>query len=297
MRKVRWAPAHQQPRARSRAPRASADRRRAVCAQSTQWRATSVAVKILTDQSMSDEALKEFRTEVTMMSKMRHPNVVLLMGICARPTAPPRAALRSRLRLTDERPRALSDTRLHAAQPRNRDGVPRAWLSLPAAAPHRGPRSSTTAAPSAVVLGLGRSHTRVCARWSCQTPLDDRRRVKMGIDIAKGMAYLHSADPPIVHRDLKSPNLLVDETFTVRLSTICTTLSALLPSFSPCLLVGCCIRLADSSSSRLVRAGEDLRLRFGSVQAGHFCRHRQRLRRHSELHGSGGTALAVHHTQ
>jgi hypothetical protein len=32
---------------------------------------------------MSDEALKEFRTEVTMMSKMRHPNVVLLMGICA----------------------------------------------------------------------------------------------------------------------------------------------------------------------------------------------------------------------
>jgi serine/threonine protein kinase len=55
-----------------------------------------------------------------------------------------------------------------------------------------------------------------------QTPLDDRRRVKMGIDIAKGMAYLHSADPPIVHRDLKSPNLLVDETFTVRLSFVVT---------------------------------------------------------------------------
>ena len=91
MRKVRWAPAHQQPRARSRAPRASADWRRAVCAQSTQWRATSVAVKILTDQSMSDEALKEFRTEVTMMSKMRHPNVVLLMGICTATAAALRA--------------------------------------------------------------------------------------------------------------------------------------------------------------------------------------------------------------
>jgi|EP01043_Picozoa_sp_COSAG02_P016340 serine/threonine protein kinase len=40
---------------------------------------------------MSDEALKEFRTEVTMMSKMRHPNVVLLMGICTATAAALRA--------------------------------------------------------------------------------------------------------------------------------------------------------------------------------------------------------------
>ena len=122
-----------------------------------QWRATTVAVKVLSDQSMSDAALKEFRTEVTMMSKMRHPNVVLLMGICSEA---PHLAI-----VTEYLARGSMYRLLH--------------------------------------------HT--------ETPLDMRRRVKMGIDMAKGMAYLHSATPPIVHRDLKSPNLLVDETFTVKI--------------------------------------------------------------------------------
>lgn len=32
----------------------------------------------------------------------------------------------------------------------------------------------------------------------------------------KGMNYLHRSSPPIVHRDLKSPNLLVDKNWTVK---------------------------------------------------------------------------------
>jgi len=33
----------------------------------------------------------------------------------------------------------------------------------------------------------------------------------MALDIAKGMNYLHTQEPPILHRDLKSLNLLVYE--------------------------------------------------------------------------------------
>ncbi|CAA0830402.1 Protein kinase superfamily protein [Striga hermonthica] len=46
--------------------------------------------------------------------------------------------------------------------------------------------------------------------------LDERRRLSMAYDVAKGMNYLHKCNPPIVHRDLKSPNLLVDRKFTVK---------------------------------------------------------------------------------
>ena len=48
--------------------------------------------------------------------------------------------------------------------------------------------------------------------------LDDRRRLRMALDVARGMNYLHSCRPPIVHRDLKSPNLLVDKDWTCKVS-------------------------------------------------------------------------------
>ncbi|GAB4856402.1 copper transport protein ctr1 [Ancistrocladus abbreviatus] len=46
--------------------------------------------------------------------------------------------------------------------------------------------------------------------------LDERRRLNMAYDVAKGMNYLHKRNPPIVHRDLKSPNLLVDRKYAVK---------------------------------------------------------------------------------
>ncbi len=38
----------------------------------------------------------------------------------------------------------------------------------------------------------------------------------MALDAAKGMNYLHTSDPPVIHRDLKSPNLLVDKHWRVK---------------------------------------------------------------------------------
>ncbi|GMN46257.1 hypothetical protein TIFTF001_015449 [Ficus carica] len=46
--------------------------------------------------------------------------------------------------------------------------------------------------------------------------LDERRRLRMALDAARGMNYLHNSTPVIVHRDLKSPNLLVDKNWVVK---------------------------------------------------------------------------------
>ncbi|KAL4459784.1 hypothetical protein ABPG74_003310 [Tetrahymena malaccensis] len=45
---------------------------------------------------------------------------------------------------------------------------------------------------------------------------DDRR--KIALDIAKGVFFLHSSKPPIIHRDLKSLNVLVDDNFRCKLT-------------------------------------------------------------------------------
>ena len=40
----------------------------------------------------------------------------------------------------------------------------------------------------------------------------------MSIDAARGLLYLHMCSPPVAHRDLKSLNLLVDNSFNVKLT-------------------------------------------------------------------------------
>ena len=42
-------------------------------------------------------------------------------------------------------------------------------------------------------------------------------KLKIAIDTAAGMTYLHDQDPPVVHRDLKSQNILIDHRYTAKL--------------------------------------------------------------------------------
>jgi serine/threonine protein kinase len=39
--------------------------------------------------------------------------------------------------------------------------------------------------------------------------IDWHIRLKLSVDIALGMAFLHGISPPLLHRDLKSPNVLI----------------------------------------------------------------------------------------
>ncbi|XP_065849516.1 probable serine/threonine-protein kinase SIS8 isoform X2 [Euphorbia lathyris] len=120
------------------------------------WHGTEVAVKRFLDQGISVESLEEFRSEVRIMKRLRHPNVVLFMGAVTRS---PNLSI-----VTEFLPRGSLYRLIH--RPNNQ--------------------------------------------------LDERRRLRMALDAARGMNYLHNCTPVIVHRDLKSPNLLVDKNWVVK---------------------------------------------------------------------------------
>lgn len=120
------------------------------------WHGTEVAVKRFLDQAITGDSLEEFRSEVRIMKRLRHPNVVLFMGAITRA---PNLSI-----ITEFLPRGSLYRLIH--RPNNQ--------------------------------------------------LDERRRLRMALDAARGMNYLHNCSPMIVHRDLKSPNLLVDKNWVVK---------------------------------------------------------------------------------
>ncbi|XP_008797466.2 serine/threonine-protein kinase pakF-like [Phoenix dactylifera] len=122
------------------------------------WYGSDVAVKVFSKQEYSDEVILSFRQEVSLMKRLRHPNILLFMGAV---TSPQRLCI-----VTEFLPRG------------------------------------------SVFRLLQRNTTR----------LDWRRRTHMALDIARGMNYLHHCNPPIIHRDLKSSNLLVDKNWTVKVA-------------------------------------------------------------------------------
>ncbi|XP_043705300.1 U-box domain-containing protein 52-like [Telopea speciosissima] len=120
------------------------------------WNGSDVAIKLYFASEYHEGILLDYKKEIGIMQRLRHPNVLLFMG-----------AVYSAERLaivTEFLPRGSLFKTLH----RN------------------------------------------------NLILDMRRRLRMALDVARGMNYLHNRNPPIVHRDLKSSNLLVDKNWTVK---------------------------------------------------------------------------------
>ncbi|KAB2056097.1 hypothetical protein E1A91_A11G083000v1 [Gossypium mustelinum] len=52
---------------------------------------------------------------------------------------------------------------------------------------------------------------------SSSRPLNWGRRIRLALQVAKALETLHSQKPPIIHRDVKSANVLIDRNFNARL--------------------------------------------------------------------------------
>jgi len=121
------------------------------------WHGTPVAIKTLKFSKVTAAVLEDFRQEVAMMAKLRHPNVVLFMGAC---TQPPNLCI-----VTEFLEGGSLYSLLHQRKP---------------------PKKLS-------------KHT--IAHIALQT--------------ARGLNYLHHIG--IVHRDMKSLNLLLDENYICKL--------------------------------------------------------------------------------
>jgi hypothetical protein len=167
------------------------------------WKGTPVAVKVLTGSAqaakISKAVLEEFIGEINMVSGMRHPNICLFMGACL--DAPNRAIVTELC----ENGSLWDALRLPLASPyKVADGVTRiAWPLELYEAEQSPPRSS-----------IGDNSYPIAPKgvW----PWHLVKRVAAGT--ARGMCYLHSGNPPVLHRDLKSANILLDESYTAKLA-------------------------------------------------------------------------------
>ncbi|CAL5431300.1 unnamed protein product [Camellia sinensis] len=118
-----------------------------------------VAVKRL--DGGSQDSIKEFETEVDLLSKIQHPNVTSLLGYSIHSE--------TRLLVYELMQNGSLETQLH-----------------------------------------GPSHG---------SALNWHLRMKIALDTARGLEYLHEhCNPPVIHRDLKSSNILLDSNFNAKLS-------------------------------------------------------------------------------
>ncbi|KAK9075552.1 hypothetical protein SSX86_003877 [Deinandra increscens subsp. villosa] len=49
------------------------------------WNGTEVAIKVFLEQDLTAENMEDFCNEISVLSRLRHPNVILFLGACTRP--------------------------------------------------------------------------------------------------------------------------------------------------------------------------------------------------------------------
>eukprot|EP00300_Choanocystis_sp_HF-7_P030142 c38907_g1_i1.p1 GENE.c38907_g1_i1~~c38907_g1_i1.p1 ORF type:complete len:558 (-),score=99.18 c38907_g1_i1:90-1763(-) len=121
------------------------------------WRATPVAIKHVPPEKINNKSMADFTQEVTILRKMRHPNIMMFMGANM---TPPEVFV-----VTEFCPMGNLFQLLHESN----------------------------------------------------EAISMQRKVCFALDIARGLAYLHGFQPAIVHRDIKTLNILLDRSYNCKI--------------------------------------------------------------------------------
>jgi serine/threonine protein kinase/peroxiredoxin family protein len=130
-----------------------------------QLRGKTVAVKTIdanwkSDGEVHTKILDDFRNECAVMTKLLHPNVLLLMGVCLEPEQG------KLIMVTELMPRGSVFDLLH----------------------------------------------------NSDDEISFKQRMRFARDTALGVNWLHLSNPPILHLDLKTQNILVDENWVAKVA-------------------------------------------------------------------------------
>lgn len=123
-----------------------------------QWKGKTVAFKLLQEETMDDQrVVDEFRREMSVMSKLDHPNIVAFYG-CV------------------DKGRSLAMILEYAGK--------------------------------GDLEGMLGDHS---------MPIQYVQRLRWAKQVAQGLQYLHTHSPRVIHRDIKSANILVDELWCTKI--------------------------------------------------------------------------------
>ncbi|PPQ72431.1 hypothetical protein CVT24_003126 [Panaeolus cyanescens] len=177
------------------------------------WRGQTVAVKVLKDSVTPREL---FIKEVEIWKTLHHPNVLTLFGASSTTGDPPwffvsaymkHGSLVEHLRKVEQErrppgtgvgPDAHAVVPVHLRVHGRADSAPTPW--------RRGlsPGRESSLPGSPLIRPVGPAPDVVEREWDL---------LRFMHEIAKGMEYLHSLNPPVLHGDLKAANVLVDDKY------------------------------------------------------------------------------------
>jgi small GTP-binding protein len=143
------------------------------------------------DDDTISKAFAEFRREVWIMSSLSHPCIVQLKGLVMDPLCI----------VTEYLPGGNLYDFIHDRKfESNDDKEQRTFADTDS------DKSKSAASPrSDAQISTKENSENMPFKNELSWPL----RIKIALDVASGLEFLHSSCPPIIHRDLKSPNILL----------------------------------------------------------------------------------------